>query len=52
MSRSKHLIIFTFLLAKKISTQYSLLRKDVLQSFTEYIRWVLMKQLCRGMPLI
>ena len=47
MSRSKHLIIFTLLLAKNISRQHSLLRK---RCFTEYISWVLMKQSCCGIP--
>ena len=39
MSRSKHLVIFTLNLAKKISRQYSLLRKDVLQNIFIGFLW-------------
>ena len=46
MSRSKHVVIFTLLLAKKSLGNIRLFEK----MFTEYIRWVLMKQSCPEMP--
>ena len=46
MSRGKHVVVFTLLLAKKSLGNIRLFEK----MFTEYIRWVLMKQSCPGMP--
>ena len=46
MSRKNHLVLFTLLLDKKFLGNICI----SIICFTEYIRWVPMKQSCPGMP--